>query len=393
MHEILYSNPFGDHFSLEFDDWADLYKLICNTTASNKRRRNNLAEVYKLSIAAQMRRDHGHMYKYRPQHIIYSELCHVLQKRAFRLDKSGDAHPLAINKFNPRNSEHVLVREIAFGPDSDPAAREVALWFNIPHYEVLECTPQAAKRFRWKKLNKFDDQRAGNKASPFDTRECFVMIRPHDRDAFQLATDILNHRFQTVKAERLPAIRERFDALKTLKKEKGLLKETFQYQRRSWVEWAWPITKGRQSVDDKTPVPPVDVEYAPIIDEDAMSTTLDEAKHPIKGSSIQPVWDSFISHSIQEMNHKKTQRNRLSIFARLGYGTHFNDDRSLPHITKSSVDLFPNSESIHRASERCWKNLLLIQEEKHHCSNEWEIVREHFENSRSKKVLTIIQAQ
>jgi hypothetical protein len=110
MHAILYGNPFGDQFSLELDDWADLYKLVCNTTITNKRRRNTLSDIHKLSIALQMRRHSGWMYKYRPQHVIHNTLCMVLSKSAFRLEKSGMAVPILFNKYKHSDSTHVLVR-------------------------------------------------------------------------------------------------------------------------------------------------------------------------------------------------------------------------------------------------------------------------------------------
>ena len=112
MHTILYGNPFGDQFSLELDDWADLYKLVCNTTSNSKRRRNTLSEIHKLSIALQMRGESGWMYKYRPQHVIYNTLCMVLQKRAFILEKSGQAVEIPVNKFRANSSKHVLVRYV-----------------------------------------------------------------------------------------------------------------------------------------------------------------------------------------------------------------------------------------------------------------------------------------
>jgi hypothetical protein len=407
---ILHSNPFGDQFSLELDDWADLYKLICNTTASNKRRRNNLSEIHKLSIALQMRGGHDWMYKYRPQHIVYDTLCIVLLKRAFRLDKSGQAFPIPIHAFNPRNSQHVMVREIAFGPDSDPTVRGVALWFGIPEHEVSQCTPQQAKRYRWKKATRHDDRpRANNdRSSIFDSRECFAMIRPHDRDAFELATDILEHRYETVKAERISTLSERSEALKVLQKEKELLRETFGHHKRHWTAWAWPINTGRQTIDDDTPVPPIDGEYNPIIDQEAMSDDYGEVEgEKVTGSFIQPIWESFVSHKFEgtrkahqckpdEGDWKSSSiadkpRRRLSIFARLGYGESINPDRSsLPHIRQDYGQSSTTCDPLPRQSERCWRALLL-KKDWQHAQNEWEIVREHFQNARSKKVLTIIQ--
>lgn len=100
---------------------------------------------------------------------------------------------------------------------------------------------------------------------------------------------------------------------------------------------------------------------------------------------------------------------RLSVFKALSQGTSLCDDRSLPHILKSSEYYNQNQTNKHKVvvanyahqQERCWKSLLLQQSTGNNCNsssfagtgslNEWEIVRDHFENSRSKKVLSIIQ--
>jgi hypothetical protein len=290
-------------------------------------------------------------------------------------------------------------RELAFGPDSDPTVRGVALYFNISEADVSECTPQQAKRFRWKRNS--GAQEANAKISVFDTRECFTMIRPYDRDAFELATDILKHRLETVKAERLTVLNERFEVIKILQKEKDVLRESFLAHKRSWINWCWPISAGRQTIDDDTRVPPVDAEYAPIIDCEAM---VDQATHEtevVKGSAIQPIWESFVSQttSFSKTSNGHTKKGlssenepnstRLSIFARLGNGEPISKNRSLPRITKGAKQ--PKTASLERQSERCWRSLLLKQENKHQGGNEWKIVQEHFQNSRSKKVLNIIQ--
>jgi hypothetical protein len=294
------------------------------------------------------------------------------------------------------------LRELAFGPDSDPTVRGVALYFNISEAEVTECTPQQAKRFRWKKNS--GAQEANTKISVFDTRECFTMIRPYDRDAFQFATDILKHRLETVKAERLTVLNERFEVIKILQKEKDVLRESFLAHKRSWINWCWPISAGRQTIDDDTRVPPVDAEYAPIIDCEAM---VDQAAHEtevVMGSAIQPIWESFVNQTssfsktsnglntkkgLSSENEPASTRRRLSIFARLEYGEHICENRSLPHINKGAKKL--KTASLERQSEKCWKALMLKQENTHQGGNEWKIVQEHFQNSRSKKVLKIIQ--
>jgi hypothetical protein len=297
LQTILQGNPFGNDFSLDMDGFSDLYKLICNT-AILKRRRNTLSELHKLQIALKMRGGPGFNYKFRPQHIIYDELCMVLQKRAFRLT-DNDAIEIPLNSYNAKQSTHVLCREIAFGPDSDPAVRGPSLWFNIMERDVTICTPQQAKRYRWKKAptpnTKKNDE--VKKCSVFESRECIVMIRPLDNDAFQLTTDILRHRMEVLKTERLASLRDRFDSLKALELEKVRLEEVFRNQRLHWVTWMWPVSLGRDEVDETTPVPPVESHYVPRIK---------EASEGMVGSAVAPIWNSFASTISAEVSSCQT---------------------------------------------------------------------------------------
>jgi hypothetical protein len=424
VHTILYGNPFGGDFSIGFHSWDDLYKLVTNTTPSNKRRRNTLPEIQKLSIALQMRGGHQWMYKYRPQHVIFQDLCMILDKRAFSFEfDNAEAVPISISKYRPGNPKHVIVREIAFGPDSDPTTRGVALWFNIPENEVIECTAQQAKRFRWRKTSKSEDDKIDQKTSVFDSRECFTMIRPHDSDAFNLATGILKHRYEMLKAERLSSLRARSAALTKLNQEHDALHEMFSNCRRHWVAWTYPINEGRLPFDDDTPVPPVDAEYNPIVDVkciDPMGIT-HKTNDNISGSASQKIWRSFITSlepttqcesrcpveecpvedSIPTIHNPKkdlTKECSLSIFLSLRRGEHISQDRTLPHIINpAGSNCNPSfTTTFHRRqSERCWKALLLkknqIFERVYDC-NEWDEVVDHFQNySRSKKVLSIIQ--
>ena len=93
----------------------------------------------------------------------------------------------------------------------------------------------------------------------------------------------------------------------------------------------------------------------------------------------------------------RNRTKRLSVFECLSQGKPICENRLLPHIIKDRavLDKSSNKDSgitttYSSQQERCWMALLL-----HPTSpleqNEWEIVREHFENSRSKKVLSIIQ--
>ncbi len=88
---------------------------------------------------------------------------------------------------------------------------------------------------------------------------------------------------------------------------------------------------------------------------------------------------------------------RLSIFEKLARGEEISVDRRLPHI-RSTFLLHSNEgkdqdESFGdgtRQQERCWKALLLPSQQMH-CTNEWQLVQDHFQKTRSKKVVAIVQ--
>jgi hypothetical protein len=157
--------------SFDGDGWSDLYNLVSNIAANGKcARHDTISEVHKLDIALQMRGGHKWMYKYCPSHVIFQEMCMILDERAFRCDdKTGKSIPISLSEYNPRNPEHVIVREIAFGPDQDPSVDfHPVLFFGIPQGEIAECTTHQQKRFRWKRQER--------KTSYFDFYESFVMV-------------------------------------------------------------------------------------------------------------------------------------------------------------------------------------------------------------------------
>jgi hypothetical protein len=383
LHTVLYGSPFGellhiDPVSTKLPGMAcsfeDLYKIVCGEiddpqrqegwSTSNGRRkgpRTSVHPIYRLQIALKLRgTDSDWHYKYRPQHIVHDELCMVLQKRAFRVvsnvhggnhnrhlrENSANATAtssvveIPLSAYHPNLSSHILAHEIAFGPDSDPTVRGVALWFNIDEDDVKICTPQQAKRFRWKGGEKPRVNNTNNSTDTFKTKqsifdsgvlESFPMIRPHDCAAFKLTTAMLQHRLACLKRDRMSNMKERFEHLQKLELQKTFLKTRFENQRRDWIDWTWPINKDRLHVDHDTPTPPADVLYEMAesskanglkVKEDGdgfyLPSTIFEEHQELDDSAIQScgkhvrrIWKSFVEISLQN-NPVHSNRNKVS---------------------------------------------------------------------------------
>ena len=315
LNAILHGNPFGNLFSLKNDTWSDLYKLVCNIDyvkngwVDKKRQRTAVHPIVKIQIALQMRGDAEWQYKFRPQHVIHDELCMVLQKRAFFITDDLLVQEIPVSSFHTHRhaANHVMVREIAFGPDSDPAVRGVALWFAVKEEDVLMCTPQQAKRFRWKRSLKKEDNNDDNssqrssksstsKPSVFDSADSFAMIRPHDRAAFDLTTDMMKHRLVVLQTERMSNMRERFEALRVLEAQKAQLQRRFENLQTDWRKWSWPINRGREHVDKSTLVPKVDGEY----EIGGRGEGAGDKKGSQLGEAVRPVWESFVKGEFKE---------------------------------------------------------------------------------------------
>lgn len=412
QHSILYGTPFGSHFSLENDSWSDLYKLVCHINYAkkgwiDKRRRMTVDPVTKLEVALLMRGEANWSFKFRPQHIIHDELCMVLQERAFRIDSQLLPVEIPQHSYTASNQSHIFVREIAFGPDEDPTVRTVGLWFNIDERDVLVCTSQQAKRFRWKRgVNIKDDSQQTGKSSAFETLDHFPMIRPHDRETFGFTTSLLKHRLRVVRAERICSMRGRFDALQKLEGDKQVLYKRFLNLAHCWKVWLWPINDGRASVDKHTPVPPVDGKYEfgrTASNLTRLNSKLEETSAPI-WHTVNEIWESFVSAEFQGksslfiiqveervlLNVRLTSSKRLRPFLQLAQGKPLSLDRRSPHILKHDRTTEENHPSHSQDQDRCWKSLLLTSGKSIE-NSEWELVEQHFKNSRSNKVLNIIQ--
>jgi len=285
---------------------SDLYKLICNLNFAkhHNSQYRKIDMVSKIQIALQLRGTADWQFKFRPQHIIHDELCMILQHRAFCLTEAG-AIEIPLHACNPHlNDSHVTVHELAFGPDDDTSVRGVSLWFNIDESAVTEFTSAQAKRFRWKRNLKKDENGDKNKnkvPTIFDMAlDGFEMIRPHDPDSFNLTTKILEHRLGVAQAERIGYVSQRHTTLQRLEERKKVLHQRFDALKRNWISWGWPVNVGRKKIDRNTPVPKVDGKYE---FEEAGSHSNDGDDGADIGSETKHVWSCFVSEKFEDENN------------------------------------------------------------------------------------------
>lgn len=234
----------------------------------------------------------------------------VLQKRAFYVTADLAVREISMGSYNSRIANHVIVHEIAFGPDDDSSVRGVALWFNIREEDVSQCTAAQARRFRWKRPVKKDgfDLSHHSKLSLFESIESFNMIRPHDKESFDLATDMIKHRLRDLLTERTSSMRHRFEKLKLLESETESLEKRFQGLRKHWLDWEWPLNAGREYVNKNTPVPQVDSLYDIAYSGKALDS------HGVKdgASYIKVIWDSFTLMAFDELEASDTLDDKVS---------------------------------------------------------------------------------
>lgn len=108
-------------------------------------------------------------------------------------------------------------------------------------------------------------------------------------------------------------------------------------------------------------------------------------------SSTPQETDDFVLPTTQDF---EVEASRLKVFKRLSESSSLPCEAKsamLPHITDTN-DGFEVTGVHALQSRRCWKSLLFKPSSGNEY-NEWGIVRGHFENSRSRKVLSILQSQ
>ena len=164
-------------------EWRDTYSLVCNLANLNPRKgranvlaKTKISELQRLSIASHMGygTDPKKQFVYKPQHLVYNEICMVIRTEYFCLLKPEDMAGSLSTRGSPpidrmakgiskedydaakmmyndntafKRDEVTVVQELAFGLCGEPASR-VSLWFDLANNEMTELSPQEVKKLK-----------------------------------------------------------------------------------------------------------------------------------------------------------------------------------------------------------------------------------------------------
>eukprot|EP00586_Coscinodiscus_wailesii_P000663 CAMPEP_0172481594 /NCGR_PEP_ID=MMETSP1066-20121228/7587_1 /TAXON_ID=671091 /ORGANISM="Coscinodiscus wailesii, Strain CCMP2513" /LENGTH=855 /DNA_ID=CAMNT_0013244041 /DNA_START=305 /DNA_END=2872 /DNA_ORIENTATION=- len=434
--------------------WDDLYAFACNLdrqciavskyhpcfgyrdSSGGSCDEDRLAlELHRVLIALEMReRKEGQCYAYLPSHLLFGELCMVLQARTFRLIDNrthlDDPTLLEItnddkdNDTQGTNSTIITAHEIAFGPVGDPGVQQVSLWFNLTKNDIVTCTPQQAKRHKRSRHRLKKNRQPATNAKPATTNSTsgsnnynhkntitnnnspvpFYNYQPVDNVANDFITNILRHRAHVLRViTRHCPLEKKQTALRSLEQfEMGLL-NTFMSQRRFWMTWSWPVNVGRGYLDDNTDVPVVNGEYCFDVEGnksvhiEAFNGPNDHSKPDVLSRSSKFatafIWKSFVynmqTHKSKESSNRSStfshdvafsRLRRLPIFRLLSMGIIPANRRCniLPKLrSESSVTRDKNPSDKHsRSSATTGKTIRSLL-------NEWNTVKEHFKKNNN----------
>ena len=264
-------------------------------------------------------------YKYAHSHIIFDELCMLIQTRAFYLGTNACDIPveIALEAFDEENKYHTIVREIAFGPYCSEKDRCLALYFDIRNDQISICDPKEKKRSdrTKKRLNKnkakglkqlssndceilichpttktsyWSDILERDLPISFDYDEQndkinqpFKLCVPKDEDSYTFITDVL--KFHVNKC--LSSIKGGDMKIKNIADEKeassswSVLEKKYNSLMNHFDLFYFPINEGRKYVDETTLVPRVDTLY-------------NMPPFAGKGASFQEkIWEVFLTNN------------------------------------------------------------------------------------------------
>ena len=336
MEEIHSGSPFGSiipskKYERVNDAWSNLYDTICNIeersmfNSSLMNYANKISESHRISIAIEMYHKKGDLFTYQPSHLLFGELCMVIQTRTFRiLDFKGNSD-VVIEEVNSNevgyyqqgrrrsNTVTTIVREIAFGSAGDPSVRKAGLWFDIPDRHLTKCSPKQAKQIQ-KKINRMKSYDIEESITRNSELEFFIkqknppfhVFYTSNNDAYDLIQNILTHRGSVLKSSRNNLNNMSLENMYNyhLKAKELQLKVSFEKLIKHFDSWVWPINEGREKLNAKNKefgVPSNDTNYH--------FSQENKAKF---SQTTSHIWNSTIDY-LENCDHNESINSRSSI--------------------------------------------------------------------------------
>ena len=330
---------------------------LASTRNSSPREMTKITDLQRLQIAlAMIPKACPLVFKYDPSHLIFgTKVCMIRQSRAFDLclstrnsrSSSNDIVEIPNEDVDPNNPSHIIVREIAFGQNSDPDSPPITLWLGVPEDDITTCNfkeqlkHNAKQKSRRRRKNSMNNKNLGPlagtpvvAAAPLTEPSEFGSIndllhwyhkchRPfklfysqnpelHDLMRNVMMLEIKKMKLnnggatasESISASSSPVGRimlgedERQghdiveDTTTSLQVEELVLTETINALGRHFLDSSWwPVNQGREYVSDSTPVPPAEGIYCA----------------PPKNAFQKSLWSSLVenlcSKNDAELNH------------------------------------------------------------------------------------------
>ena len=360
IEEIHRGSPFGSIIPIKKgenrdDSWSNLYNTICNIERdSNSCHRStihsmpNITESHRIEIAMKMYHKKGDLFTYQPSHLLFGDLCMVVQTRTFRIldlvrngeevieevDNEQNEPGHYLKDYRRKTVHNVVVREITFGSAGDSSVRKAGLWFDLPEKSLSICSHKQAKQIQ-KKINSLkifntkEPKRRKNESELVKKQKNnpFQVFHTSNNDAYDLIQNILLHQASVLRSYRGNMkfeLKQNFQ----LKAKETYLKSIFENLMMHSESWSWPINEGREKLDvqnKENGIPTNDTNYN------------FSSKNKIKfAQTTSSVWNSAVNYLdndnhgfMRNSNFSSHKKSKLKVFQDL---REMNDGKNISTI-------------------------------------------------------------
>ena len=376
-------------------------------------RAQEIDDLQKLQIAlAMISKECPLVFKYDPSHLIFGRVCMIRKSRAFDLcpyrrkspdGTTRDIEEIPIEEIDSHNPFHVIVREIAFGQNTDPGCPPATLWFGVPEDAITTCDfkDQLKQNRKFKKDQRKQQQefvsreqdlsaklsadgnilptssQFGSGDDPLHqyhmTHGAFKLFYSQDQQVHDLIRSVIILEIEKMKWDgcrdsvMVPHTRSTseeeqvVEATATLYVKELVLTEKIRALGHFFLDSSlWPVNQGRQYVTDSTPIPSTESAY----------------RVSSNKAFQKSQWSSFVDNLCNENDatvavtmvnmQNGGGKIRLRIFEEMAsanspvfYSDDSHQNLNAPQQTSSSLLLSPSFSSFFLDFEAQWK---LVQE-------------------------------